>query len=253
MESKIIEDGMDVDYKSEESLAIDKNLISYEDDCYFIDFSSFSNLDHAAAKSKCHSKFNKGFTIIKDFLKIEKATRKTQFDSILKKAKARIFRVIHDSMKKCLTNPLLLLRLPQNFITNIKIEFNKKYFKKNIYEIYSEHQIFSSLEDLFENNFIKEERKNIFKEFINLTLKEFYEYYITSKQYLYDRVNIKKKEGEKISILFAYIAQNFYEYYTQSKGNQPKIKKKLQAITYNKSVNSNNNSDFNGRKFFKVI
>jgi hypothetical protein len=40
------------------------------------------------------------------------------------------------------------MRLPQHFITNIKIEINKFYLNQNILSIYSENKIFSSLNEL---------------------------------------------------------------------------------------------------------
>ena len=180
------------------------------------------NCSEKIKKSKRFSKYNKGFIELRNDLKMEKITRKTQFDSLLKKAKAKIFRTIHETIRKCVNLEFKLLRLPQNFITNIKIEFNKLYLNKTIYQIYFENEIFESFDELISNKFIRKERLLIFKEFLNLTFKETFEYYITSKQFIRDKDSVRKKEGKKFSILFAYIAQNFFDYYSQSKGNKSK-------------------------------
>jgi hypothetical protein len=230
------------------------NPVSLEN--YFIDFGVLNDWDDCKNKSKRHSKFNKKFLQLRSNLKMEKVTRKSQFDSLLKKTKAKVFRVIHDSIKKCLVPGFRLLRLPQNFITNIKIEFNKKCLKKTVLEIYIENEIILSIDELFENNLVKPGREEIFKEFMNLTLLEVHEYYITSKQYLTDRERIAEKESEKFSILFAFIAQHFIDYYLQSKGNQPKTsqanKKGSSCSSTKNDTNINLSSSSGRKKFFKV-
>ena len=60
------------------------------------------------------------FIHLKKELKINKLLRKTQIDSLLKKCKSKVFKSIHNAIQKCIHNRLM--RLPQHFITNIKIE-----------------------------------------------------------------------------------------------------------------------------------
>ena len=55
----------------------------------------------------------------------------SHIDSLLKKSKIKC--LIHEVLKLSLN--LLIEKLPQNFITNIKIDFNKKYLAKSIGEI----------------------------------------------------------------------------------------------------------------------
>ena len=173
-------------------------------------------------KPKRHSHFNRQFVKLRDSLKFEKISRKYQFDSLLKKVKAKVFKTIYEATRRCLIDSFKLQRLPQNFITNIKIDFNKHYLNKTILEIYQEYGIITSIEDCFQNNLIKPDKKDIFEELVFLPFKEAYEFYITSRQYKKDQDKIKRKEGDKIEKLFSFIAYNFINYYSLSKGNKPK-------------------------------
>ena len=122
--------------------------------------------------------------------------------------------------EKCLK--VKLPRLPQHFITNIKIDFNKTYINKKIIEIYQENNIIESFDYLINNNLIHSNKEYTLKVFLNLKLKEVIEYYINSKQYIRDYLHIYKREGEKFATLFDFIAHIFIQYYTKSKGNKPK-------------------------------
>jgi len=76
----------------------------------------------------------------------------------------------------------------------------------------------------FISQYIKSDKKDIFIEFISLSFREVYIYYITSRQFIRDQEKFQKKEGDNLSQLFTFIATNFIEYYTLSKGNKPKTK-----------------------------
>ena len=69
------------------------------------------------------SSFQTIFAYIKKKIQI-KNSRKSNIDSLLKKCKGKFFKAIHDAIKLCLN--LLVKRIPQQFITNITIEFNQK-------------------------------------------------------------------------------------------------------------------------------
>ena len=145
------------------------------------------------------------FLFLKKELKLDNSKRKTQIDSLLKKCKSKAFRTIHEALKNCLK--VKLERLPQTFITNIKIEVNKKYLDKTILEIYKEYDIISSAEDFIEKGFVFEEKQNVFKNFLNLSFKSVFESYISSKQYIKDYHHIKVREGEPFAILFNFISR----------------------------------------------
>jgi hypothetical protein len=164
--------------------------------------------------------FHKTFTDLKDSLKLDKFCRKSQIDSLLKKSKSKVMRAIQEAIKFCLKTKLD--RLPQNFITNIKIEFNKKYLNKTILEIYQEFGIISSFETLEQKNIIKNEKKDLLKELLSMEFKKVYNFYITSKIFLNDFQMIFQREGYEFATLFKYISSIFVNYYTYSKGNHSK-------------------------------
>jgi hypothetical protein len=187
-------------------------------------------------------------------------TRKTQIDSLLKKCKSKCFKTIHDALRKCLK--CKIDRLPQEFITNIKIDFNKTYMNKSILQIYKEYNIIKSVDDIFEKNLILEDKKEYFKDFFNLSFKDSYELYITSRQYLKDYEDIAEKECENFAILYNYISRIFVQYYTFSKGNRPKSneKSRIRKIKFKKmnctlrGLNKNNitTGDGNNKVLFQI-
>jgi hypothetical protein len=170
--------------------------------------------------SKRRKNLHSNFLLLKKKLNLEQFMRKTQIDSLLKKCKSKAFKTIHEALKKCLK--CKLQRLPQEFITNIKIEFNKIYLEKSIYDIYREFGIIPSLEEFNKKGYILNDKIEVFKDFLNLTFKDVFEYYVNSKQYIKDYYHIQKREGESFAILFNYISNIFIQYYTKSKGNKPK-------------------------------
>ena len=162
--------------------------------------------------------------------------RKTQIDSLLKKCKSKLFKSIHESINLCLKKKLP--RLPQSFITNIKIDFNKYYLNQNILSIYIKNKMFENFEELINKDFILEGKENILKTFLNIKLQEVFEYYLNSKKYLDDYLRILKREGENFATLFDFISHIFLNYYLKGKGNKPKIKnnkiKAFKSLSFSK-------------------
>jgi hypothetical protein len=193
------------------------------------------------------STFHSKFLTLKEKLKLFSFTRKTQIDSLLKKCKSKTFKTIREALKRCLL--LKFDRLPQSFITNIKIEFNKKYLDLTILEIYQEFGIFTSINDFVERGLVRENKLGLLKEFLNLTLREVFVAYNSSKQYAKDLFNIREKEGEKFGILYKFISKIFVDYYKYSKGNkQRKIERRIRFL---KVINQNESNE--NLKIFKVI
>lgn len=183
-------------------------------------------------QNKKRKLIHQNFMLLKHKLNLKTFMRKTQIDSLLKKCKSKAFKSIHEAIKKCLK--VKLPRLPQNFITNIKIDFNKTYLDKKIIDIYQENNIIESFDFLVNHNLIHANKEYTLKVFLNLKLKEVIEYYINSKQYIRDYLHIYKREGEKFATLFDFIAHIFIQYYTKSKGNKPKRMRRFNSI-YNKT------------------
>jgi hypothetical protein len=181
---------------------------------------SGSNLSGSKRRRTLHSTF----LLLKKKLDLEQFKRKTQIDSLLKKCKSKAFKTIHEALKKCLN--IKLPRLPQNFITNIKIDFNKVCLEKTILEIYQDHKIIPSVDEFVTKKYLIEDKIGVFKDFLALTFRNVFEYYVNSKQYVKDYYHIQQREGEKFAILFNYISKVFIQYYTKSKGNRPKKDKK---------------------------
>ena len=166
-----------------------------------------------------------------------KNKRKNRIDCIIKKAKTKYFNAIHDAIKYCVN--LYIHRLPQYFITNIKIEYNKMYLNKTVEQIYTEFKILPSLNELINKNLIKKGKKELLIVLMNSTLKDIYKYYLSSRLYTYDRMYIKNKEGENVAKLYDYIAQNICQYFLYNKGNKKKSNINKSVINNNKDLNEN--------------
>jgi hypothetical protein len=104
--------------------------------------------------------------------------------------------------------------------------------EKTILEIYREHNIIPSIEEFISKKYLIEDKIGVFRDFLGLTFKNVFEYYVNSKQYVKDYYHIQNREGEKFAILFNYISKIFIQYYTKSKGNRPK-KEKIQSVNLN--------------------
>ena len=169
-----------------------------------------------------------------------KDMRKNRIDCIIKKVKSKFFKAIHETIKYCVN--LNINRLPQYFITNIKIEYNKIYFNKTLEQLYTEFKILPSLNELLEKNLIKKGKKELFVILMTNSLKDVYKYYLSSELYKYYKLDIKKKEGEHIDKLYDYIAQNICQYFLYNKGNKKKV------IKYNVNEDSYKKNSINNEK-----
>ena len=157
--------------------------------------------------------FNEIFYAIRKNLHI-KITRKCQVDSLLKKAKCKFFQVIHEIIKYCLS--IRVKRLPQPFITNITIEYNRYYFEKTVFQIYKEFNLIANLQKIDEK-IIKIKKKELFKEFYNYKLNDLYNSYIESQCYKKDLKEIIVKSGKNIGILYEFVSKNLLYYYSYNK------------------------------------
>ena len=175
------------------------------------------------------------FKYLKEKYGIENS-RKNRMDCLIKKIKTKYINAIHEAIKYCVN--LNINKLPQYFITNIKIEYNKMYLNKTVEEIYTEFNILPSLNELINKNLIKQNKKELLIELMNSSLKDIYQYYLTSDLYKYHRLYIIKKEGENIGKLYDYVAMNICKYFLYNKGN-----KKIINYNNNKNVNNNNNNN----------
>lgn len=167
------------------------------------------------------------FSYIKKKYQIQ-FSRKSQIDSLLKKSKGKFFKVIHEVMNKCLK--IQVKRLPQSFITNITIELNKKFFEKNIIEVYEEFKILPDYKDLLEKELIREEKKNLFEKFCSYNLYDLYKVFTESKRFMKDIEKIKYIDGKRTGTLHEFVAINFCSYYKNNKAHESKIIKENEKL-----------------------
>ena len=205
-------------------------------------FNSFKeNQNTTYLKLKNTRSFSHSFHINFNNLRIKlgiEDSRKTHIDSLLKKAKSKCLKAIHEVLKLSLN--LLIGRLPQNFITNIKIDFNKKYLSKSIGNIYYEYKLLPSYEEIINRNLIRKGKFDLFNETYNSSFEYAYMIYIESDLYKKDFEMISLKDGYKNAFLYDYVAKNMCEYFFLSKGNKKKVfkntligkKKKMFIVNY---------------------
>ena len=167
------------------------------------------------------SSFQTIFAYIKKKIQI-KNSRKSNIDSLSKKCKGKFFKAIHDAIKLSLN--LLVKRIPQQFITNITIEFNQKNFEKKIIDIYHEFNLLPSIDEIIEKKLLRKGKEELFKEIAASNYHQMYEMYIKSERYKGDTEKIKKREGQKFAVLYDFVAKNFAEYYLYGKAHIQKDK-----------------------------
>jgi hypothetical protein len=180
----------------------------------------FINVDFLDKKELSMNNFNKIVLSIRKKLHI-KHSRKTEVDSLLKKAKCKFFQTVHKIMKYCLS--ITVNRLPQVFITNITIEYNRNYLEKTIIQIYNDFDLIQN-QNIINDDVIKIKNKELFKIFTQYKFYELYEEYITSQCYKKDKNKVINKNGKNIGILYEFVSKNFILYYMNGNNKILKIK-----------------------------
>jgi hypothetical protein len=177
-----------------------------------------------------NNSFHSEFILFRKTLGLKKILRKTRIDSLLKKCKSKVFRTVQEAIN-LLTGQSNGKdnRLPQSFITNINIEYNKKYLNKTIEDIYVESKIFSSADGLIDSlpvNKMTEEDMTYLKILLRMNYRNIFESYIKSTRYISDYHYIKQREGEKYAILFDYVARIYVRYFLNGRGNKKRNPRK---------------------------
>ena len=170
--------------------------------------------------------FNEIFYAIRKNLHI-KQSRKCQVDSLLKKAKCKFFQTIHEIMKYSLS--IRIKRLPQPFITNITIEYNRYYLEKTIIQIYKEFKLISNQQKI-DDKIIKIKNKELFKDFYKYRLEDLYNIYIESQCYKKDLNEIFVKNGKNIGILYEFVSKNLIYYYKNNKSKTIRKDKDKESV-----------------------
>ena len=197
----------------------------------------FINVDFLSQKELSLNNFNEIFITIRKKLHV-KHTRKSEVDSLLKKAKCKFFQTVHKIMKYCLN--INVNRLPQVFITNITIEYNRNYLEKTIIQIYNEFDLIQNLKKI--DDVIRIKNKELFKIFSKYKFYELYGEYIESQCYKKDVNKVINKNGKNIGTLYEFVSKNFIIYYLNNKTKIIKIEN-----NDDKEFNKFNNDDTNSK------
>ena len=182
------------------------------------------------------------FSYIKKKFQI-KFSRKSHIDSLLKKSKGKFFKTIHEIMNMSLN--IMVKRLPQKFITNITIEYNRKYLKKNIIQVYQDFNLLPDYATLKEKGYIKTNKKQPFEQFCNSDLITLYNIYLKSQRYFNEINEVKKHDGSRIGLLYQFVSKNFCNYFENNKPHIIKTKEELKENNNNKNPSYKENSDEN--------
>ena len=181
------------------------------------------------------------FTFLRKSLQI-KYKRRFHIDSLLKKCKGRFFKAINDCLRLCVK--ITIKRFPQSYITNISIEYNKKFLDFTLIDLYNYFNLLPySIEVILEKDYYIKGKENFFKYILLSKVRNLYSEYIQSKRYKKEIDLIKRQKGSKIASLYEFVAQNFINYYSYSK---PHIRKR--KILGTKTNNNNNATVNNNRK-----
>ena len=198
---------------------------------YILDF-------NFAIPKELENNFQGIFAYIKKKYQI-KFCRKSHIDSLLKKCKGKFFKTVHEIMNVSLK--IIVKRLPQKFITNITIEYNQKYLKKNIIEVYQEFNLLPDYHTLVEQNLIKNNVKEFFSEFCSYNLSSLYSIYIKSQRYSKDIEDVKNNDGRRIGLLYKFVSKNFCTYFENNKPHLVKVKEEAKNNNDNKIIINGNN------------
>ena len=140
-----------------------------------------------------------------------KKSRKCSIDSLLKKAKAKFFKSLFDSVNICLVKSTK--KIPQYFITNITKEFNQSFLNKSIISFYNENNLLPSLDYILENNICKTNKIELFKQLVSYKIGELYCLYVESHRFQRDLNEVKNADGNRLGIIYEFVASNLCIYY----------------------------------------
>ncbi len=199
------------------------------------------NVDCINQKDLSINSFNDIFLTLRKKLHI-KHTRKSEVDSLLKKAKCKFFQTVHKIMKYCLS--ITVNRLPQVFITNITIEYNLNYLEKTIIQIYEDFDLIQNPQ-ILDDKSIRIKNKELFISFSKYKYYELYNEYLESQCYKKDVNKVINKNGKNIGLLYEFVSKNFILYYMNSKN---KIEKLDEPNSNKACKNCNNNSNSKKKK-----
>ena len=187
-----------------------------------------------------------------------KKSRKNNIDSLVKKVKSKFLKAIYECLKFCLNS--FINRLPQRFIINTKIDYNKKFLCKTLEEIYIEFKLLPNYETLLEKNMVQKGKEHFLYILYKSKVKDIYKEYLKSDFYSNEKYEIEKKNGFGVAKLYDFVAMNICEYFLFNKGNDKRIslshhknKEKNSFGGAHKIVNNNFFVKFNILKIDNIV
>ena len=184
------------------------------------------------------SSFQGLFTFLRKSLQIQ-YTRSIHIDSILKKCKGKFFKAVNDCLKRCLK--INIRKLPQTYITNISINYNRKFLDFTIKDLYTYFKLTPySMEVILLKDYCLKGKENYFKYIYLSKVTDLYLEYLQSKRYKKECELMKKQKGIKSIFLHQFVAENFINYYSYSK---PHIRKLKKMNSKKESIENNNNNN----------
>ena len=163
-----------------------------------IKFKIIKDMEIEMPKRKELKTFQNFFTFIRKSLKIKK-TRNIHIDSILKKCKSKFYKAVNDCIKKCLK--LRIKKVPQTFITNISIRYNRQFLEYTIYELYQILNLIPfPIETILQKEYCLQSKVSFFKYLLLSRIDDLYSIYIKSKRYKKDIKLMKKKKEHNLHI-----------------------------------------------------
>ena len=200
--------------EEENNLNIPSNQTDIEPNENILNLMSPNQDEELQQKSNSRKEINIFYSRIKYIRKKYniKKSRKNHIDSLVKKAKSKFLKAIYECLKYCL-HSCNLYRLPQKFIINTRIEYNKKILNKTVEEIYSEFKLLPTYETLVSKNKVYQNKQDLLYSLMKSKLKDIYKYYISSKLYIMDKKRIESKSGEAVVKLYDFVATNICGYF----------------------------------------
>jgi len=153
----------------------------------------------------------------------------------------KIFKAVNDCLKKCLK--INIRKLPQSYITNISIKYNKKFLDFTIKDLYTYFKLTPySMEVILQKDYCLKGKEIFFKYIYFSKISDLYLEFLQSRRYKKECEIMKKQKGIKSIFLHQFVAENFINYYSYSKPHIRKLKK----INSKKShIENNDNNDIN--------
>lgn len=146
---------------------------------------------------------------------------------MFKKCKAKFCKSLQEALYLLLGDRTKIQKLPQHFVININIKYNKKYIDSTLEEIYRDFNILNSIE------YFKTLNSHNYQQILQLlkiTFSEGYQSFLMSDLFNQYLERICSKKGVEMTLLFYYASHIFLDYIKTSKGIVEKENKKCEYL-----------------------